>query len=39
MDLKCLQTGIAAWGCRSYIFPPGESEGRTKVNKKDTYGV
>ena len=39
MDLKGLQTGIAAWGCRPYILPPGENEGRTKVNKKDTCGV
>ena len=26
-------------GVQTQIFPPGESEGRTKVNKKDTDGV
>lgn len=39
MDLKCLQTGIAAWGRRPHILPPRESEGRTKVKKKDADSV
>ena len=26
-------------GVQTHIFPPEESEGRTKVNKKDTDGV
>lgn len=30
MDLKGLQTGIAAWGCRPYILPPGEKRGKNQ---------